>query len=104
VGNSERRITASRTMVSDWQPQCGSCGGTAEVFLQIHAVDHCTPDRPSWSKLLCRTCLKVELDRVVEILVEGEPGVVCKTCRLTMVAMSDIVIRICPLWSIGKAI
>lgn len=85
-------------MVSDFAPSC-SCGKEAVVFLEVHWVDYCTPDQPTLSRLACRDCLRVDMERVQNILIDG--NVWCSSCGLTMVAMSDMVVRLCPLWAIG---
>lgn len=92
------QIAASQTAVEDFAPTC-DCGSEAEAYLEVHAFHHCTPERPTWTSLLCRPCLRRDIGRVQEILLDG--GVTCKVCGLTMVAMSDMVVRLSPLWAIG---
>jgi hypothetical protein len=99
VSNSERRIVSSHTMVSDFAPVC-DCGAEAEAFLEVHAVDYCTPEVPSWAKLLCRGCLKRDVEKVQNILLDGR--VWCSSCGLTMHDMGDMVVRLSPLWAIGE--
>jgi hypothetical protein len=94
-----RRISASHTSVSDFDPKC-DCGNHAAAYLEIHAIDYCTQDRPTWAKFLCQACLTRDMSRVQNIVVEG--GAFCSTCGLTIVSLSDMVVRLCPLWAIGE--
>lgn len=96
---SVRRITTPHTSVSDFDPMC-DCGNKAVVFMEIHNAHQSHETGPTLSKLLCRPCTKRDLDRVLTVLMDGP--VQCKTCDLRIVTLSDMVVRLCPLWAVGN--
>lgn len=92
--NSERRIAASATMVSDFDALC-ACGKPAVMFLEMHNVDYCTELRRTVSALLCKPCSFRDMARVQELLLDGPDF--CSSCGLTFVNLSDMVVRLSPL-------
>lgn len=94
---SRRRITASKTDVSDFDAKC-LCGNCAVAFLEIHALDYCTPDDRTWSGLRCKPCLVRDLARLITILFEDGP-LWCSSCDMILVELSDLVVRVQPLSS-----
>jgi hypothetical protein len=94
MSNSERRIAASATTVSDFDPRC-ECGQAAVMFLELHNVDYCTQTRRTVSALVCKPCSFRDMARVQELLLDGPDF--CSSCGLTIVSLSDMVVRLSPL-------
>ena len=94
--NSERRIAASATMVSDFDALCEHCGELAVAFMEMHNVDYCTEERPTVMALFCKSCLSRNMRIVEELLLDGYTSF-CGSCGLTIVNLSDMVVRLSPL-------
>lgn len=84
-----------------FRPEC-KCGCLGTVGWQAHPVDECGGNREAGEAvLLCGACLEDELVKVQGILLDGFLGIrpeECKTCGLRIVMLSDIIVRIQPLW------
>ena len=91
------RITASATDVIDFDAKC-ACGNCAVVFLEIHALDYCSPGHRTIASLRCKVCLTKDLTRAIAILVDGGP-LWCSSCQTPIVVLSDFVARVQPLCS-----
>lgn len=91
-----------------FRPQCAStgCGCLATVAYQAHPVDRCegrtgAPD----VVLLCGQCLRDALLVVQGVLLDVFLGLrpdECKQCGLKTVTLSDIIVKLCPLWFWGE--
>jgi hypothetical protein len=92
------RIQASLTSVMDFDPKC-KCGNVAVSYMEIHPLDYCTPERPTWAALLCRACLTRDVSRVRNILADGP--VWRSSCGAQIVTLSGILVKVCPLWATG---
>lgn len=84
-----------------FRPEC-RCGCLGTVGYQAHPVDECGGSREApEAVLLCGGCLEDELVKVQGILLDAflelRPAE-CTTCGLTIVSLSDIIVRIQPLW------
>lgn len=84
-----------------FSPQCG-CGGLAVAWLQAHPVDGCEGRTgPAEGMLLCRGCLERELCAIQAVLLDAFLAIrppECTQCGLTIVTLSDIIVRLQPLW------
>lgn len=84
-----------------FRPDC-PCGGWAVVSLQAHPVDACGGrTAPADVLLLCRGCLERELASIQRVLLDAFLGLrpaECNQCGLTIVTLSDIIVRLQPLW------
>lgn len=90
------------------RPQCSSagCEYLATVAYQAHPVDRCegrtgAPD----VVLLCGQCLRDALLVVQGVLLDVFLGLrpdECEQCGLKTVTLSDIIVKLCPLWFWGE--
>jgi hypothetical protein len=85
-------IRASHTAVRDFDLKC-ACGETAMVLMEVHAVHCCTEDDPTRAQFYCDSCFTRDLRRIADILMRRPQE--CSNCGLTMVAISDMVVRLC---------
>ena len=82
-------------------PEC-SCGRSAVVAIQTHPVDACAGHTAAPDvRLVCGLCLQTELGQIQNRLLSGHLGLSpqeCTQCGLTIVSLSDIIVRLQPLW------
>lgn len=88
------RLRASETFATDPGTRC-RCGKQADAYIEIHAVDYCTPGQQTVNALVCREHLVDHVRRCVGILVDGPDF--CGTCQLPIVTLSDMIVRLQPL-------
>lgn len=87
------------TWVEDFDPRC-KCGNIATHYLEVHAVDYCTPDKPTWIKLICKPCIGTEVVRVANIVADGEEW--CSSCDTPLVTLGDIIVSLTPIDNAGQ--
>ena len=87
----KRQIRAKHTSVTDPEPLC-KCGNVAVAFLQMHAIDYCTPEEPDISGLLCQACLERDVRRLLGILITG-PGF-CSSCYQDTGSLVEMNVRL----------
>lgn len=84
-----------------FRPEC-PCGYLAVVAYQAHPVDGCGgATAPAEVVLLCGACLRKALDGVQRVLLDAFLGLrpdECLECGLHIVTLSDIIVRLQPLW------
>lgn len=93
------RLPSGPTYVLDFAPMC-KCGNQATHYLEVHAVDHCTEDKPTWVKLICKACVSTEVLRVASIVADGEEW--CSTCGLSLVNLGDLIVSLVPIDNAGQ--
>lgn len=84
-----------------FRPEC-RCGCLGTVGYQAHPIDECAGStEPPEAVLLCGACLEDELVKVQGILLDAFLGIrpaECKSCGLPVRMLSDVIVRIQPLW------
>ncbi|AEJ95356.1 hypothetical protein SEA_LITTLELAF_77 [Mycobacterium phage LittleLaf] len=84
------------------RPECDGCKGWAVTFIECHPVDLCAgAQQATVSKLLCKACLEACIADIQDTLLNSFLHIRpdhCWQCGLTIVSLSDIIVRIQPLW------
>lgn len=88
------RLASGDTFVVDFDPKC-ECGNHATHLLTIHAVDHCTPERPTLTAFACQSCLSMVYGMAAKLL--NQPVTTrCWTCMMPFDSLSDVVVHLVP--------
>lgn len=90
-----KRLPSGDTFVLDFDPKCG-CGNHATHLLTMHAVDHCTPERPTVTEFVCNACL-TEVYRMAAQLIHPSAENDCTTCHLTFDKQCNIIVSLLPI-------